>query len=253
MPDAAAKEPKKMPKGGRKGGRRFPQYPLNDAVKWADKLVSKTHGGPQPADLIKAGVVEAKSGAGDVRISALKQFDLMEGTSKGYAATALAKELRSAPEDEKSSLYARAALKPEVFAAIYETYHGDSVPLAKLKQRAGDLQVHPDAAAKCVDVYVETMEFACLVSRDGDSIVHAAKGATTPLDRGEAHDEGESTEDSYERSQDDQHPADVQQDSGATGTRRGVATVQVNINLDSSLDTDKLQKQLELLRRYGAL
>lgn len=252
MPDNAAKETKKTTTPpGKKGGRRFPQYPLNDAVKWADKLVSKTHGGPQPDDLIRASVVDAKSSTADIRISVLKQFDLMEGNSKGYSATSLAKEIRSAPDEEKPPLYARAALKPEVFNAIYETFHGDSVSLAKLKQRAGDLHVHPDAVSKCVDVYVETMEFAGLVSRNGDQLVHASKGQVAPPSNDEADAEGEVEYDD-DRAQ-NENSTEIRQDLETTGTRRGVATVQVNINLDSSLDTDKLQKQLELLRRYGAL
>jgi hypothetical protein len=191
MPEVPPKEPKKMPKGGRKGGRRFPQYSLSDAVKWADKLVSKTYGGPQAEDLIKAAVVEAKSGAGDIRISALKQFDLMDGTSKGYSATPLAKEIRAAPEEEKRALYVRAALNADVFQAIYETYQGDSVPLAKLKQRAADLQVHPDATSKCIEVYVETMEFAGLLTRNGDLLVH-----TSSIKAAEAHAEQGSGADS---------------------------------------------------------
>lgn len=53
---------KKLPKGGRKGGRIFPRYPLKEVAKWVDKLVSKTYNAPQPEGLIKAGVVEARSG-----------------------------------------------------------------------------------------------------------------------------------------------------------------------------------------------
>jgi hypothetical protein len=249
MPDTAAKERDKPT--GRRGGRVFPQYPLSAAVKWADKLVSKTHNGPQPDDLIRAGVVEAKYTAGNTRISALKQFDLMEGTSKGYTATELAKELRAAPENEKGPLYARAALSPDVFNAIYETYQGDSVPVAKLKQRAADLKVHPDATTRCAEVYIETMEFAGLVSRNGDLLVHVGKTATVPPSDDQNDDEADGADDNQEPPSNDE-PVDNPQEVGAT-TRRGVATVQVNINLDSSLDTEKLQKQLELLRRYGAL
>jgi hypothetical protein len=252
MTEGVQKEPKVMPKGGRKGGRRFPQYPLNDAVKWAEKLVSKTHGGPQPDDLIKAGVVEAKSGAGDMRISALKQFDLMDGTSKGYSATDLAKELRSAPDEEKRPLHIRAALNPEVFNAIYETYQGDSVSAAKLKQRAADLQVHPDASSKCVDVYIETMEFAGLVSRNGDTLIHVAKGDIATAPSPESGIEEEVSDKVQELTEND-NMHDQSQGSGGTSTKRGVATVQVNITVDSTLDTDKLQRQLELLRRFGAL
>lgn len=252
MPEGTAKEPRKMPKGVKRGGKRFPQYPLNDAVKWAEKLVSKTHSGPQPQDLIKASVVEAKSGVGDVRISALKQFDLLTGTSKGYSATELAKELRSAPPEEKRPLYQRAALKPDIFNAIYETYHGDSVNFSKLKQRAADLQIHPDAAPKCVEVYVETMEFAGLISREGDLFSHADKGNSADFGEEFIGSDGSVINDDRDVSSSGNDLVDNVAEAQGT-TRRGVATVQVNISLDSSLDTDKLQKQLELLRRYGAL
>jgi hypothetical protein len=251
MSEAAATEPRKMPKGGKRGGKRFPQYPLNDAMKWSDKLVSKTHGGPQPDDLIKAGVVEAKSGVGDVRISTLKQFDLMAGTSKGYVATELAKELKSAPSDERGPLYERAALKPEIFKGLYDTFHGDSVPIAKLKQRAADLQVHPDATSKCTEVYVETMEFAGLIVRDGDLLVHTGKNAVVDaIDSALFSEYGESGKENSEIIEGDEQ---LNKDEKPNNIKRGVATVQVNINLDSTFDADKLQKQLELLRKFGAL
>lgn len=242
---------KKLPKGGRKGGRIFPRYPLKEVAKWVDKLVSKTYNAPQPEGLIKAGVVEARYGTGNMRISALKQFDLMEGSSKGYAATLLAKEIRNAPHEEKSQLYRKAALKPRIFKEIFETFQGDSVPLAKISQRAAELYVHPDAAANCADVYVETMEFAGLLTRNGDLLVHITEEPLAPP--GE-----EQLETEQEIAIDDQSSSEAyrQEENGSgtlAATRRGVATVQVNINLDSSLDTEKLQRQLELLRRYGAL
>lgn len=252
MSEESAKEPREMPKGGRKGGKRFPQYSLKDTVKWADKLVSKTHNGPQPEDLIMAGVVEAKSGTGNVRISALRQFDLMAGTSKGYTATELAKEIRSAPPDEKVSLYRRAALKPEVFRAIYATFQSDAVTVAKLRQRAADLHVHPDSTSKCVDIYIETMEFADLLSRDGDMLVHdKGEAAEKPIPEEISADE-EPISDNQGVQQEGEKDETIPENVG-NATRRGVATVQVNISLDSSLDTEKLQKQLELLRRYGAI
>lgn len=250
MSEGDKKELGKAPKGRKKGGKRFPQCSLKDAVKWADKLVSKTHGGPQADDLIRASVIEAKSTLGNVRISALKQFDLMEGDSKGYSATQLAKDIRSAPQDEKFELYRRAALKPDIFNGIYTTYHGDSVSYAKLTKRAAELQVHPESTGKCVDVYIETMEFAGLLSREGDLLTHVGKEIAEPS----VQDQIEAEEAVVDYDDVSISRNDVGAHEEAPGlTRRGVATVQVNINLDSSLDTEKLQKQLELLRRYGAL
>jgi hypothetical protein len=43
---------RQMPKGGRKGGRQFPQISLKDAFEYAKRLVSKTHTAPQPEAII---------------------------------------------------------------------------------------------------------------------------------------------------------------------------------------------------------
>jgi hypothetical protein len=87
-----------MPKGGRKGGTIFPRIPLADAVEFAKKLVSKTHSSAQPRDIIYSGVVGAKGGRGDTRISALKQFGFLKGDNKvKYSADTLAKSIASAP------------------------------------------------------------------------------------------------------------------------------------------------------------
>lgn len=83
--------PKKMPKGGRKGGANFPRHTLKEALAWSKKLVSKTHQGPQQPVVIYSGVVGAKSGIGNVTISALKHFELLEDdASNGFSASDLA-------------------------------------------------------------------------------------------------------------------------------------------------------------------
>ena len=46
-------------KGRPRGGARFPKQPLSEAVDWSDKLVSKTHGGPQPPMLFWPEFLEA--------------------------------------------------------------------------------------------------------------------------------------------------------------------------------------------------
>jgi hypothetical protein len=95
------KKPRQMPKGGRKGGTVFPRIALKEALHYGRKLVSKTHVSAQPHDIIYSGVVGAKGGAGDVRISALRQYGLLTGDKKtNYLASDLAKKISSAPPDD---------------------------------------------------------------------------------------------------------------------------------------------------------
>src|SRR5687767_1152106 len=109
-------EPKKtMPKGGRKGAKRFPHLHLQDAVEYAKKLVSKTHTGPQPAEIILTGVFGSRGPTGEVRVSALKQYDLLTGSADAYAASDLAKRIVAAPQEEQKPLLAQAFKHAEVF------------------------------------------------------------------------------------------------------------------------------------------
>lgn len=256
-----AEKPKKvMPKGGRKGGAIFPRTPLPEAVGYAKKLVSKTHSAPQPIDIIYSGVVGAKGGTGDVKISALKQYGFIHKDPKqGFLATELAKKLSAAPDDERLPFLKQAALRPTVFKKIFDTYHGDQVSKAKLKQRAADLNVHPDETETCIDIYIKSLVMADLVSVEGDQVTHrSAVSDLSSLDAAESGDidgaNGVEAE-AYELGDD---VASTQADASESTGQRPVAPVakavfNVNVTLDSSLDIEKLAKQLELLKRFGAI
>src|SRR6266496_3026903 len=162
-------EKKKMPKGGRKGGAQFPQTPLKQAVEFARKLVAKTHNGPQPENIVLKGVFNSATAPGKVRASALKQYDLMQGESTAYDATELARSINSAPQDELSPLLHKAFLHPKIFKALFETFQNDTVSRAKIRQQALKLNVHPDSADKCVDLFVESAVYAGVASeKDGE-------------------------------------------------------------------------------------
>jgi hypothetical protein len=266
--------PKKvMPKGGRKGGTIFPRVALKEAVDYARKLVSKTHTGAQPRDVIFSGVVGAKSGLGDVRISALKQYGFLKGDTKSnFSADDLAKKIVAAPPEELVQLYRQAVLRPTVFKRLFDTFHGDTVSKAKLKQRAADLKVHPDETTTCVDLYISGMSMGQLVSVDGDQVEHLAssdiEGSSLPKAE---RDIGGSTGDDGSADQVLNHSEEGVDEIGgwvispAKGEEANAmrskeieqsaprAVFNVNVTLDSSLDIEKLQKQLELLKRFGAI
>lgn len=275
MTTSQAKKVRQMPKGGRKGGSVFPRVALIDAISYALKLVSKTHTAPQPQDVILSGVVGAKSGTGAVRMSALKQYGFLKGDVKtNFSADALAKKISAAPPEELAALYREAVLRPTIFKKLFDTFHGDTVSKAKLKQRAADLKVHPDETATCVDLYLGGMTTAGLVTVEGDQVKHLASSdvAARPTVAHSEDAEPESSDNDSEREElgetkngtdtnDGVPPKDIPDSVSAAkspAVKEDVAQVpravfNVNVTLDSSLDIDKLQKQLELLQRFGAI
>lgn len=274
MTTASEKKVRQMPKGGRKGGTIFPRVTLNDAVGYARKLVSKTHTAPQTQDVILSGVIGAKGAHGKVRLSALKQYGFLEGDTKtNFSAAELAKKIAAAPPEELVPLYRQAMLKPTVFKKLFDTFHGDPVSKAKLKQRAADLKVHPDETASCVELYISGMTTAQLVTVEGDQVKHLASSEIAAESPGSAAAEAD-LEMADEQSGDEEPAAlDTSGDAAkaeansakdntnvakakalkGTGQSGPRAVFNVNVTLDSSLDIEKLQKQLELLKRFGAI
>lgn len=250
-----AKKP--LPKGGRKGGTTFPRISLKQALEYAHKLVGKTHTGPQPAKTILPGVFGNAGSEGEVRASALKQFGLLEGPKSAYQATKLAKDIVAAPAEDQRPLLQRAFLNSKLFKDIFDTFHGDSVTKAKIRQRALALKVHPDSADDCVDCFTDSAAGAGLGALNGDSIslVAASVAAVTAGDS--AEDEG-ATAPSEElettaagaAADSKSNPPSGAQTRAAGENKSGVI---VNLNVDSSSDPDKLEKQLKLLREYGVI
>ena len=256
-----AKAPKAMPKGGRKGGAIFPRMNLDTAVSHAKRLVSKTHTGPQAKAIIYSGVLDAKGSGGDVKISALKQYGFSTGDAKnGFGASEAAKKLSSSPPEEVAGHYQAAALRPKIFKALFETYHGDLVTHAKLKQRAADLNVHPDQTEACVDNYLASLQLAGLVVPEGDAYRHLSDASLGTLPKPvENHDNSKTSDigDTNAAAADKENDPEVNAAArGQDMEKRGTsprAIFNVNVTLDSSLDTEKLQKQLELLKKFGAI
>jgi hypothetical protein len=201
-------------------------------------------------------VVESKGSTGEVKISALKQYGLLEGDSKAYAATRLAKAITHAPEEELAKLYVEAALSPDIFKKLYDTFHGDEVAYSRLRQRAADLQVHPDETARCIDTYVSALLTAGLASESGDKVAHLT-AAASDLNSG---DQAKAEEVKLDSEASLEEPDLIESDEAAAGdevaavdSRLPRAIFNVNISLDSSLDTEKLERQLKLLKRFGAI
>lgn len=259
MTEGAGANQKKALKGGVRGGARFPKQALDLAVGWSNKLVSKTHSGPQPSDIILSGVFGSTSTTSEVKASTLRQFGLLDGAKAGYFATELAKKIKAAPAEDLSNLYKVAALHPPIFKSLFDTFHGDEVSRAKIKQRLSGLKVHPDATDDCAETYANTMVFAGLAVLAGDQLKHSSSEAIEPTSAVKSGGApGDTQEDGHELigeadglESSAQNDADTGPPNGG-GPKPGVI-FHVNVTLDSSLDSDKLANQLKLLKGYGVI
>jgi len=263
--DEANTAKKAPPKGGRKGGTLFPRIDLKQALEYSKKLVSKTHTGPLPEKTILPGVFKNAGPIGKVRASALKQFGLLEGKAEAYQASKLAKEIDAAPPEQMAPLLQQAFLSSKILKEIFTTYQDDTVSRASIEQRAKQLEVHPDSAAECAQIFMESAVTAGVGAVTGDSIELAKSGAVAiPAAESALADPG--VEDEIDEQEDERAAVPLLSTPGSTnGDRLGAGegtpprppaekpAVAVNLNVDSSSDPDKLEKQLKLLRQYGVI
>lgn len=235
-----------------RGGAQFPTHDLEACVGWAEKLVAKTHSGPQTVDIVYAGVVGAKGWRGRAKLTAMRHFGLLQGENTKISASSEAKVLVQLPEDEKRDLLCVVALKPKLFSDVFSTFHGDEVSQAKVRQRFLELNVHPEKVENCVSLYAKSLAFAGLLVENGDQLKHVSISATKqkPADHALEVDQEEKDE-----HQDDVEVRQNRVPDGEVNSEKLTrnAMVQVSLSVDSSLDTEKLEKQLQLLKKYGAL
>lgn len=253
---AAAKS--KMPKGGRKGGAVYPRVPLAKALEYAAKLVSKTHTGPQTREIVGPGVFGTAGTGANERISALRQFELLLGTDKdGYQASPFAKKLVGAAED-KPALLREACLKPAVFAKLHKTFLGDTISKGKIRQQILSLNVHPDSADECLTVTIDSMVHCGLWQKAGDDsfAVSSDQQTAAEMEIKEGGNEGVGVPKA-----EDELPA--ASGLGEAGSKTGPESTtllnrspvrskaNVEIKIDPSMDPEKLERLLGVLRKYG--
>lgn len=264
MADSEKPTQKQLSKGGRKGGTTFPRVNLQHAVTYAKKLVSKTHAGPLPEKTILPGVFGNAGSDGRIRASALKQYGLLEGQADEYKATQLAKDLDAAPDDDTCiPLLQRALLSPKIFLEIFQTFKGDTVSKAKVVQRAKGLNVHPDSADECADIFIKSAVMAKVASNaSGDSVALVPATGASPLPQEDTDSEREETDEGEkpllgggEADPEESHQVDAPADQNgiSAGQRKAKAIINLNLTVDSSSDPDKLEKQLKLLKQFGML
>lgn len=176
------------------------------------------------------------------------------GSPKAYEASQLAKKIDAAPKEELSNLYRKACLNPKLFKTLYDTFQGDSVSKAKIRQQAANLQVHPDSLDECVDLFTKSVLFASLgvaTEQNGDVQFMRGQLASTADNTNDADDDNPTGS-----KQDDDRTAAMEEKTlppggGSSSTNR--AKAQVEIKIDPSMDPEKLEKLLGVLKKYGQI
>jgi hypothetical protein len=248
------------PKGGKKGGSVYPRVALPKAIEYATKLVAKTHTGPQPRNIVGPGVFGSGGTKANERISALRQFGLLLGTDKsGYQASPFAKQLVGAAED-KPKLIKDACLKPNILAKLHNTFLGDTISKARIKQQILALNVHPDSADNCLKEVVESLVYSKLwedVGNDNFKVL-SDTGFTTSNEEPEGAKEPESTQTDEEG---ESPPLDRTEKTPPIAlpfnsniiSKPSHQKANLEIKIDPSMDPEKLDRLLGVLRKYGQI
>ncbi|HWJ25832.1 MAG TPA: hypothetical protein VNS32_04765 [Flavisolibacter sp.] len=265
----AVSKGEKIKGGGKKGGARFPNYSLKQVLPNLKELVSKTHGGKTIAiQQLNAGVFKLKpnSSDGKIKFSSLKQYGLADGDYSSIVSKDLASKIEFATGEEKNSLICEAFFNVPLFKNTFDTFHGDTTPKPKIKAYCvSTLNVHPDSSDKFLESLVESAEVAKLCTITGEDITFInakdveAKTSKSEVNIGdedpdEDFDEAEDSGTDIDEEDDEEIPQGEPKPNGSFKKNRAVRDLSnINIQIDSHTDHEKLAKQLKVLRQYGLL
>jgi len=236
----------------RKGGTRYPKVGLEKAEKYAKSIASKTHTSPQPLDIIAKGVFGVCRPAADIRLSACRQFGLVDGKNAALQASAIAKKLTAATEQDRIQILQSAFLKPDVFKKIHTGFQGDVKTRAEIKSQFQQLDVHPELTDECTDCFISSGLHCNMIIQTGDKFNILPSGNSLPIDLGGGLDEidgGEvdepygGTDDINDQEENKEKPRRLKID--------GKSNVAITLDIDSTMDPEKLAKLVKILKDNG--
>lgn len=212
---------------------------------------------------MNAGVFKIRSTAaeGKIKFSSLKQYGLAEGEYKEIKPQELASKIELADENEKINLLQKAFLNVSTFQNTFETFQGSIITESKIKAYAvSTLKIHPDLSEKFISAFIESAELAGLCSTKGDNISFiSANGLTQkPIinDDTAGDDVNEDKDDELPVDEDSEGKSDEEIDDPKDNPpprKRQSTLPNIDLKIDPTLDPDKLEKQLKILRKFGLI
>jgi hypothetical protein len=241
----------KLTKGGKKGGAQFPKFSLKHLFPFLKVLISKTHTSSINIEQLNAGVfnVGAKSKTGQIKSSALKQFGLLEGDYAKFTGSDLASNIVMSDGEQQKKNLRLSFGNVKIFNNVFKTFQNSKIEKTKIGQYAvSTLKVHPDLKDEFVKVLIESAEIAELAKIDGAFVLFTNQEDGKEL---ESDDEDDAQEDDNGNS--DENDGDENGRYTKTKKQGSVSNINVSIDVNASMDPEKLEKLLKLLKGYGAI
>ena len=229
-----------------KGGTRFPQHQLGELVKHVEILARKTRAHEISLAQLNVSVFDLSesSATGKVQLSSMRQFGLVQGKYEALKASPLAQEIAGSRGDARVRFFRAAFANVKTFADTFRTFAGDETEIAKIESYAiAPLGVHPDKAPLFAQNFAKSAEACALATLDADRV--SLEQSLDPS-VGEQVTPGGDAQDTLV---DD----GIDERSGLVLTTSPGSGHSIAIQVDSSMDPEKLEKHLRILRQYGLI
>jgi len=222
----------------KKGGTTFPRYDLGELLAYVKPIHSKTYNTKLDLQQISIGVFNLKvSVAAKIKLSALRQFGLIDGPNNALSASKLCADIAVKSEDERLPCLQQAFFNVKPFEEVFKTFKGGEAQKNKIAQYAtASLRVHPDNALEFARIFVKSAFTAGLGEGDENSIkLH--------------NTDAESANEVPQTANQNVPQIEKQEKSNYIKSDKPEVTIQI----DATLDPEKLKKQLDILRQYGLI
>ncbi|HEY3397181.1 MAG TPA: hypothetical protein VGM19_05910 [Armatimonadota bacterium] len=227
---------------GRTPGANFPRRTLEEALGYVEGVLNAAGNGTLDEKRLATAVFKLKgvSTLSQVKLAALRQYGLLTGKNAALRPSKLCRELALAEGDKRLLLLQDAFLSCAPFKKLYMNYVKSTPTITNMAIYAStELHINPGKKQEFMDVFVAGLSLAGLGRSDGEQVeVLEAAGPAQP-------DEiAVESEDEDVISGDGEAPATLKTTPGRSGPV-------IEIKIDPTLDPDKLEKQLAVLRRFG--
>jgi hypothetical protein len=231
----------KKGKHGRTGGKTYPRYSLEDLDEHVGLIASKTSRKPHDNVSFCMGIFNLKyNPTCQMKISALKQFGLIEKKEGNLAATELCVRIAARPDDDRAPFYREAFKNVTVFKQALETFSGRTATTSQIATYATDsIGIHLDNKDDFAAKLIESAKKAGLCKEDKEGYFFE------PVTLADDEASPDTTKEEKEQGLKPSSPKKPTVDTSRTVT--------VEVKIDSTLDPETLEKYLEKMKKFGLI
>jgi hypothetical protein len=166
----------------RERSARYPGVPLNDGIELCGFMESRGLDGLSASDIATAlGYRNIRTNTFSARLSAARQFGLLEMKDEGYILTGLARSLlHPVDPNDLAKLRRRALREAPLYVELLDRFGGKKVPEAAILANVlyHDYQIIASAKQVAADVFLESARSAGVLGEDG--VLRPEGSPTTP-------------------------------------------------------------------------